>query len=129
MTPDKPYTLLVCLLGCTLVWALPIRYALLPLALSISMWPSNLLIPPDNLGLTAQRVIGLMLIIRCLTTPAVRNKFKWNIVDTTAAFYFAMLTVSMIITRGPATGINNRGGFFLSAMVPFWCVRFLITDN
>src|SRR6185503_11378637 len=23
----------------------------------------------------------------------------------------------------------NRGGFFLSALVPFWCVRFLITDR
>jgi hypothetical protein len=40
-----------------------------------------------------------------------------------------MLTVSMVITRGPATAINNRGGFFLSALVPFWCVRFLITDK
>ena len=129
MTPDKPFTIVVCLIGCILVWVLPLRYALIPLALSISMWPSNLLIPPDNIGLTAQRVIGLMLIIRCLTTPAVRNRFKWNMVDTTAVFYFAMLTISMIITRGPATGINNRGGFFLSALVPFWCVRFLVVDK
>lgn len=129
MTPDKPFTLVVCLIGCILVWVLPLRYALIPLALSISMWPSNLLIPPDNIGLTAQRVIGLMLMIRCLTTPSVRAKFKWNMVDTTGAIYFAMLTASMIITRGPATGINNRGGFFLSAMVPFWCVRMLITDK
>jgi hypothetical protein len=129
LTPDKPFTIVVCLIGCILVWVLPLRYALIPLALSISMWPSNLLIPPDNIGLTAQRVIGLMLILRCLTTPAVRGRFKWNIVDTTAVFYFAMLTISMIITRGPATGINNRGGFFLSAMVPFWCVRFLIVDK
>jgi hypothetical protein len=129
LTPDKPYTLIVCMIGSLLVWVLPIRYALLPLALAISMWPSNLLIPPDNLGLTAQRVIGLMLIVRCLTTPAVRGKFQWRMVDTAAAFYFAMLTVSMIITRGPATGINNRGGFFLSAMVPYWCVRFLVTDK
>src|SRR5947208_395381 len=80
-------------------------------------------------GLTVQRVIGLVLIIRCLTTPSVRNRFKWNIVDSTAVFYFAMLTISMIITRGPATGINNRGGFFLSALVPFWCVRFLVVDK
>jgi hypothetical protein len=129
VTPDQPFSLAVLLVCGTLVWVLPTRYALVPLALSISMYPSNLLVPPPNIGLTPQRIIGLILIIRCLTTPAIRNKFKWGLPDTAAACYFALLTVSMIITRGPATGINNRGGFFLSAMVPFWCVRFLITDK
>src|SRR6185295_13520580 len=93
------------------------------------MFPSNLLLPPDNIGLTPQRVIGFILILRCLTTPAVRSKFKWTIADSAAVFYFVMLTVSLIITQGPAKAINNRGGFFLSALVPFWCVRFLITDK
>ena len=50
--------------------------------------------------------------------------FKWNMVDWAAVFYFLMLTASQIITQGPAKAINNRGGFFLSAMVPFWCVPF-----
>jgi hypothetical protein len=129
LTPDKPLSLIVFLVCGILCYALPLRYALVPLALSISMWPSNLLLPPDNIGLTPQRVIGLVLIIRCLTTPALRARFKWGPADWAAVFYFAMLTVSQIITTGPAKAINNRGGFFLSAMVPFWCVRFLITDR
>src|SRR3954469_10786833 len=129
LTPDKPYSIAVLIICGTLVYVLPLRYALVPLALSISMYPSNLLLPPDNIGLTPQRVIGFILLLRCLTTPAVRSKFKWGLADSAAAFYFVMLTVSMVITRGPATAINNRGGFFLSAMVPFWCVRFLITDK
>jgi hypothetical protein len=129
LTPDKPYSLAVFLVCSILVYVLPLRYALVPLALSISMYPSNLLLPPDNIGLTPQRVIGALLMIRCLTTPAVRRRFKWGIVDWAALFYFLMLTASQIITQGPAKAINNRGGFFLSAMVPFWCVRFLITDR
>ena len=34
------------MLGGILVYVLPLRYALVPLALSISMYPSNLLLPP-----------------------------------------------------------------------------------
>ncbi|HEY7120692.1 MAG TPA: hypothetical protein VH475_29175 [Tepidisphaeraceae bacterium] len=129
LTPDKPYTLVVCIIGSILVYVLPLRYALLPLALSISMWPSNLLLPPDSSGLTAQRVIGFLLLVRCLTNPGLRAKYKWNMADWAAVFYFVMLTISQILTQGPAKAINNRGGFFLSALVPFWCVRMLITDK
>lgn len=129
MTPDKPFTLVVCILGSVLCYVLPLRYAIVPLALSISLWPSNLLVPPDNIGLTAQRIIGFVLLLRCLTTSSVRSRFKWNLADTGAVIYFALLTVSQVMTQGPGKAINNRGGFFLSAMVPFWCVRFLITDK
>lgn len=129
MTPDQPYSIAVCLICGILVYVLPLRYALVPLALSISMYPSNLLLPPSNIGLTPQRVIAVVLILRCLTTPALRSKFKWGLVDWAAVLYFLLLTASQIITQGPAKAINNRGGFFLSALVPFWCVRFLITDK
>jgi hypothetical protein len=129
LTPDKPYSIAVLLICGTLVYVLPLRYALVPLALSISMYPSNVLLPPDNIGLTPQRVIGFLLLLRCLTTRGVRSKFKWTIADSAAVFYFIMLTVSLILTQGPAKAINNRGGFFLSALVPFWCVRLLITDK
>jgi hypothetical protein len=74
-------------------------------------------------------MIALVLMIRCLTTPEVKRKFKWGPVDTTAAIYFVLLVISQIITTGPAKAINNRGGFFLSAMLPFWLVRMLITDK
>jgi hypothetical protein len=128
-SPDQPYSLAVFLLCSVLVYTLPLRYALVPLALSISMYPSNLLLPPSSIGLTPQRVIGFVLILRCLTTPAVRQRFKWGPADWAAVLYFVLLTVSQTITQGPAKAINNRGGFFLSAMVPFWCVRMLITDK
>lgn len=128
-TPDQIYSVIVFAVCATLCWVLPLRYALVPLALSISMYPNNLLLPPSGLGLTPQRMIGLVLMIRCLTTPEVRRKFKWGRVDTVAAVYFGLLVVSQIITTGFGKAINNRGGFFLSAMVPFWCVRMLITDK
>jgi len=129
LTPDQPFSIAVFLICGTLVWVLPFRYALVPLALSLSLYPSNLLLPPDNIGLTPQRVIGFLLLLRCLVTPAIRSKFKWNMADSAAVFYFVMLTISQIVTQGPAKAINNRGGFFLSALVPFWCVRLLITDK
>jgi hypothetical protein len=128
-TPDQPYSIAVFVIGAILIYALPIRFAIVPLALSISLYPSTVLLPPSNIGLTPQRVLGFVLLMRCLTTSAVRKKFKWGPVDYAAAFYFVMLTISQIITQGPAKALNNRGGFFLSALVPYWCVRLLVTDR
>jgi hypothetical protein len=128
-TPDQPYSIAVFIIGAILVYVLPLRYALVPLALSMCMYPSTVLLPPTNIGMTPQRAIALLLMLRCLTTPEVRRKFKWGPVDWAAVFYFVLLTISQVITQGPAKALNNRGGFFLSAMVPFWCVRMLVTDR
>jgi hypothetical protein len=128
-TPDQPFSLAVFLVCGVLCYVLPLRYALVPLALSISMYPNNLLLPPSMLGLTPQRMIAVVLMIRCLSTPEVRRRFKWGHVDTAAMIYFVLLTISQIITTGPAKAINNRGGFFLSAMLPYFLVRMLITDK
>jgi len=129
VTPDKPFGIAVTVLCSILCCALPLRFAILPLALSISMFPNTLLLPPDNLGLTPQRIIGLVLMIRCLTNSKVRGRHKWDWVDTTGVFYFLMTLVAQIITSGPGKGFNNRGGFFLQFMIPFWCVRLLIVDR
>jgi hypothetical protein len=86
LTPDQPYSLAVFLVGSILCWLLPPRYALVPLALSISLYPSNLLLPPPNIGLTPQRVIAFVLLLRCLITPAIRSRFKWGWADSAAAF-------------------------------------------
>jgi hypothetical protein len=91
-TPDQPYSIAVFVIGAILIYALPIRFAIVPLALSISLYPSTVLLPPSNIGLTPQRVLGFVLLMRCLTTSAVRKKFKWGPVDYAAAFYFVMLT-------------------------------------
>ena len=67
----------------------------MPLALAMSTYPNNLLLPPAMLGLTPQRMIAVVLMIRCLTTPAVRKKFKWGLVDTAAVIYFAMMVLAV----------------------------------
>lgn len=125
MTPDKPITLAVAVLGAVLCALLPKRYALLPLALSLCLYPSTLVMPPDTLGLTAQRLIAAVLLMRCCFSPDIRSSFRWGFADTTAATYFGLLFLAHLMTQ-PQTAIVNRGGFFLSALAPFWCVRFLI---
>ncbi len=130
MTPDQPITLAVAVLGIVLCLSLPRRYALVPLICSMFMYPSNLLVPPDGIGLTAQRLIGFVLLLRCVGSADIRGKFKFGYVDALAITYFMLLLVSQVITTQPPTkAIINRIGFFLSAMVPFWCTRFLITDR
>ncbi len=121
-------TVLVAVVGVALCVSLPRRFALVPLILSLCLYPSNMILPPPGVGLTAQRVIALALVIRCLSQSNIRSAFNWSLVDTAAAIYFMLLTVSQVLTQ-PESAIVNRAGFFLSAMLPFWCTRFLITDR
>jgi hypothetical protein len=130
MTPDQHYSITIAIVGSILSLILPKRYAIVPLAVSIILYPSTLLVPPKNLSLTAQRYIAFVLFVRCIIQGSIRSQFKWRWVDTAAMAYFLLLTLSMVVAlpeAGPA--INNRGGFFLSAMLPYFCVRFLVVDR
>jgi hypothetical protein len=130
MTPEMPFTLAVAVFGAVLSWVLPVRYAVIPLAIVMCAYPSELLIPPPQVQLTAARFIGFALLMRCVCTGEIRHQFKWQWVDSGALFYYALLMIAQCYT-GASVGvaINNRIGFFLSALVPFWCVRFLVTDR
>jgi hypothetical protein len=129
MTPDQPISLALAIAGVVLALALPRRYALLPLALAMCLYPSIMLLPPTQLSLTPQRLIGIVLLLRCAASPSIRAAFRWQTVDTAALGYYLLLVISQVMstTLGPA--LNNRIGFFLDAMAPFWCARFLITDR
>lgn len=129
MTPDQPISLAIAIIGVVLVLALPRRFALVPLALAMCLYPSIMLLPPTQLSLTPQRLMGGVLLLRCVVSPGIRGTFRWKLVDTAALVYYLLLVISQVLstTLGPA--LNNRAGFFLDAMVPFWCARLLITER
>ncbi len=122
-------TILVAIAGSSACLLLPRKWAIVPLCLALCVYPIDMLLPPDGAGLTAQRVIGVVLLLRCIFTVEIRQRFRWTIIDTAGATYFLLLLASQLMTTPFQTGLVNRAGFFLSAMVPFWCVRMLIVDR
>lgn len=129
MTPDQPITFAITAIGCVLSFVLPKRWALLPLAASICWHPSVLLVPPPQLSMTAQRIIALALIGRCVLSADLRSTFKWRLIDTAVMFYFACVTGTLMLNAELGSAINNRAGFFLSAILPYFCARFLLIDR
>jgi hypothetical protein len=129
MRPDESTSLALGIGGAILSLALPRKYAIVPLAVSMFIYPSVMLMPPPQLSFTPQRFIGLVLMFRCILSSSIRSSFKWRLIDTAALIYYLLVTVSMCLTVEFGPALNNRLGFFLSAMVPFWCARFLITDR
>ena len=129
MSYDQPISLVLAVFASILCWTLPPRAAIVPLCVAICAYPTNVLVPPPQLQLTVARVVGLALIIRCFSTPEIRGRFKWAFVDTAAMIYFSLLLVAQMMTTDPVAAINNRAGFFLSALVPFFCVRMLVVDR
>lgn len=129
MSYDQPISLVLAVFASILCWTLPPRAAIVPLCVAICAYPTNVLVPPPQLQLTVARVVGLALIVRCLSTPEIRSRFKWSLVDTAAMLYFSLQLVAQMMTTDPVAAINNRAGFFLSALVPFFCVRMLVVDR
>ncbi len=129
MTPDQPLSLAIAVFCSVLCWLLPLRTAIIPLMAVMCAYPTNIMVPPANLQLTVQRVVGLMLFLRCISSSEAREKYRWTIADTGAVIYLGLMTVSQLMTTEPVAAINSKAGLFLSALVPYWCVRFLVIDR
>ena len=129
MTPDQPISLAVAVFCSILCLILPLRTAIVPLCIAMCAYPTNVNVPPAQMQLTVARIVGLVLIVRCLLTAEVRERFKWSMVDTTAALYFGLLVSAQLMTIEAGAAINKQAGFFISAFIPFWCVRFLVVDR
>jgi hypothetical protein len=129
LTPDQPISLAVAVFCSILCWTLPVRAAIVPLCVAMCAYPTVVNVPPPQLQMTVARVVGLALMARCLFTAEIRERFQWAFVDTCAAIYFALLLIAQLMTTEPVAAINNRGGFFLSALLPYFCVRMLVVDR
>jgi len=130
MTPDQPITMALAILGAILSIALPSRYALIPLVLSMFLYPSTINIPPDTMQFNLSRVIVIVLLARCLIATSIRAKFKWGWADTGAMLYFGATSLSALLNaKNSGEAVNNRLGFFLSAIAPYFCARLLVTDR
>ena len=55
------------------------------------------------------------------------------LVDYAAFIYYALIQTAQIMSSDPALGIgpaiNKQAGFFISAFIPFFCVRLLVVDR
>ena len=129
MTPDQPISLAIAVFCSILCCTLPLRSAIVPLCVAICAYPTNVNVPPPQMQLTVARVVGLVLLLRCIFTAEVRERFKWSLVDSVAILYFGMLVSAQIMTGEAGAAINKQSGFFISALVPFFCVRLLIVDR
>ena len=129
MTPDQPISLAVAVFCSILCCLLPLRSAIVPLCVAICAYPTNVNVPPPQMQMTVSRIVGLVLLLRCLCSAEVRGRFKWMLVDTAAIIYFALMMSSQMMTTEMGAAINKQSGFFISAFVPFWCVRLLIIDR
>jgi hypothetical protein len=129
LTPDQPISLAFAVFCSILCCILPTRSAIVPLCVAMCAYPTNVMVPPQQVQMTVARVVGLVLLLRCIFTSEVRERFRWMMVDTVGVIYFALLLSAQMMTTEMSAAINRQAGFFISALVPFWCVRMLVVDR
>ena len=129
MTPDQPISLAFAVFCGILCCILPLRSAIVPLCVAMCAYPTNVMVPPQGIQMTVARLVGVVLLARCIASSEVRGRFKWMMVDTAGVIYFALLMAAQMMTTETIAAINRQAGFFLSALVPFWCVRLLVVDR
>src|SRR5437764_11097871 len=114
LTPDQPISLAIAFFCSILCCVLPLRYAIAPLCVVLCAYPTNVLVPPPQMQLTVQRLVGLVLLFRCIFTAEVRHRFKWQFVDWAAAAYFLLqLSAQLMTTADASFAINKHAGFFI----------------
>ncbi len=121
--------------GLTLVVALVFSWMALSLKpsrafaayLVILFWyPSYLRISLGTIDISASRFIITVLLVRCLSTHAIKKTFQWHRLDTWVTWSMVVYTGVYALTRPLGMALENRSGYILDTWFVFLCARYCI---
>jgi hypothetical protein len=109
--------------------ALKPKYAIV-VYLTIVIWfPEYLRISIGTIDISCSRIVGTVLLTRCLFNNLIRSKFRWSHLDK-AVFLNILVSVGvMLITQPTWVSVENRSGFIMDTLFAYVIARFIITDK
>jgi hypothetical protein len=124
-------TLCVGLVVATLVLLLPPRAGLVVYLITLLCYPDYLRIIVFGLTVSAGRLVGAALLIRCLLDGKLRQEFKWTKLDTliVIADVVYVLTLSCTLSGSFFDGIKYRAGSMLDTTFAYFSARLIINNR
>ncbi|UCD51004.1 MAG: hypothetical protein JSW27_26200 [Phycisphaerales bacterium] len=93
-------------------------------------YPTFLVVQLGPLDISAARIVGGVLFLRCLFDPNIAGKLKWCRLDTwVIVVLMVTVGVPLIAWKMPTMKVlENRGGFAMDTVMAYFIARFCIRD-
>jgi len=122
-------TLTIAIMLSVLALTLKPRHALVAYLTGLLWYPSYLAISIGTIDIMVGRIVGLVLLLRCLSNDRIRSRFKWSKLDTWVGYSMIVYVGVTLLTRPTFSTIENRGGFIMDTWLAYMVARFIITDK
>ena len=112
-----------------LVIVLKPKYALV-VYLAIVIWfPDYLRLSIGTIDISCSRIVGTVLLARCLFDNRLRTKFKWSLLDKAVLLNLFVFVAVTLITQPTWATIENRSGFLMDTLFAYMIARYIVTDK
>ena len=123
-------TLVTALATCALIFFLKPIHALIAYFAVLVWYPSYLSAPIGTVDFTVHRIVILFLFGKLYLETKLPSRFKLVWLDKLLIVYFvAQLLAGAATTRTLGSFLENRAGRVFDMMLPYFAVRFIITDK
>jgi hypothetical protein len=122
-------TLTIAVILSVLTLTLKPRHALVVYLSGLLWYPSYLAISIGTIDIMVGRVVGGVLLLRCLSNDRIRSRFTWSRLDTWVACSMLVYIGIPLLTQSTFAIIENRGGFVMDTWLAYMVARFIITDR
>jgi len=113
--------------GCAVLWLNPARA--LVVYFMVLLWYPPYLVFGEEVYVSAQRAVGVILLVKLLVDPRVTRRFKWCHLDGAVAAYMTLNVVTLLLSDETLIVLRNRGGFLIDSLVPYLLVRLVVVDR
>jgi len=122
-------TLTIAVILSVLTLTMKPRHALVVYLTGLLWYPSYLAISIGTIDIMVGRMVGGVLLLRCLSNDRIRSKFTWSRLDTFVAYSMIVYVGVVLLTRPTFSSLENRGGFIMDTWLAYMIARFIITDR
>lgn len=123
-------TLIIALLGSIAVVALRPPKALAFFVALLVFYPTYLVLSLGTMDVSAGRVVGTVLLVRCLVSKKTRAGFEWCRLDTWVTAYVVSGILIMAVTRHSIMLVlENRAGYTIDTWCAYMAVRLCCRDR
>ncbi len=124
-------TLSLAILASLLVLLLSPAQAFAAYIITLMVYPTFLVVRVGSLDISAGRIVVAVLLLRCLTSPSLMQKFKWCHLDKWVTFSAVVaIAIPLISWHLPLTRVlENRAGRLMDSYFAYIVARFCITDR
>jgi len=124
-------TLTIAAIASLLIAFLPPAQAFAVYVITLLFYPIYLVLQVGSLDISAARIAVTVLLLRCMLSPQLRQRFKWCPLDSWVTFgAIVSMVIPLISWRVPFTKtFENTAGHLMDTFLAYLVTRYCLTDH